>query len=83
MSQSPRSVTVVGEPPAPRMEVVGVALGPDYFWIAGHWNWDGNRWTWMGGRYERHPHFHPGASFEQGHWDRRGGNSVWVEGRWH
>jgi hypothetical protein len=79
----PAPVLVVGEPPAPRVEVIGTAPGPDYFWIAGHWNWEGGRWVWLNGRYDRHPHYHPGASWEQGRWERRGGNSVWVEGRWH
>jgi hypothetical protein len=78
----PAPVVVVGQPPAPRVEVVTTAPGPDYFWIAGRWNWDGGRWVWLNGHYERHPHFHPGGGWEQGHWEHRGGNSVWVEGRW-
>jgi hypothetical protein len=68
-------------PPAPIVETIGVAPGPEYFWIGGHWHWNGG-WVWIGGRYERHPHYHPGAFWEAGHWDRRGGNWVWREGRW-
>jgi hypothetical protein len=76
-------VVAEGAPPPPRVEVIGTAPGPDYFWVAGHWTWNGGRWVWLAGSYRRHPHFHPGGGWEQGHWDRRGNNSVWVEGRWH
>jgi hypothetical protein len=69
------------EPPAPIAEVVGVAPGPDYFWIGGHWHWNGG-WVWLRGHYDRHPHFHPGGGWDAGHWDRRGGSWVWHEGHW-
>jgi WXXGXW repeat (2 copies) len=79
----PAPIVVVGTPPSPRQEVIGVAPGPDFFWISGRWNWDGGRWVWLSGHYERHPHYHSGGGYEQGHWERReGGNSVWIEGRW-
>jgi hypothetical protein len=68
-------------PPAPIYESVGIAPGPDYFWIGGHWHWN-HGWVWVHGRYDRHPHFHQGAGWEAGRWDRRGGNYVWVEGHW-
>jgi hypothetical protein len=68
-------------PPAPLFEAVPYAPGPDFFWIGGHWNWNG-RWVWVHGRYDRHPHFHPGAGWEAGRWDRRGGSWVWHEGHW-
>jgi hypothetical protein len=68
-------------PPTPIYEAVPVAPGPDYFWIGGHWHWN-HGWVWVHGRFDRHPHFHQGAGWEEGHWDRRGGSYVWIEGRW-
>ena len=69
------------EPPAPIVEVEGVAPGPDFFWIGGHWHWN-HGWVWLHGRYDRHPHFHPGGGWEAGRWDHRGSNWVWREGHW-
>jgi hypothetical protein len=68
-------------PPAPMMETIPIAPGPDYFWIGGHWHWN-HGWVWLAGHYDRHPHFHEGAGWEAGHWDHHGGNYVWVEGHW-
>jgi hypothetical protein len=68
-------------PPVPIFETVPVAPGPDYFWIGGHWHWN-HGWVWVGGRFDRHPHYHPGAGWEAGHWDRRGGSWVWFDGHW-
>jgi len=70
------------EPPAPVVEAVPVAPGPDFFWIGGRWSWQG-RWVWVRGHFERHPHWHPGGYWEAGHWDREHGHFVWHEGRWH
>jgi len=75
-------VVIEQEPPAPMVEVIPGAPGPDYFWIGGHWGWSGGRWSWVHGRYDRHPHFHPGGGWEAGHWDRRGGGWAWHEGHW-
>ena len=77
----PVEVIASEEPPAPIVEAVPVAPGPDFFWIGGHWHWNGG-WVWIRGHYNRHPHFHPGAGWVAGHWDRRGGAWVWREGHW-
>jgi hypothetical protein len=69
------------EPPAPIVEAVPFAPGPDYFWIGGHWHWN-HGWVWLRGRFDRHPHFHPGGGWDAGRWDRRGGSWVWHEGHW-
>ena len=79
--QSPVEVFVNEAPPPPRHERIYPAPGPDYFWIGGHWNWQG-RWVWISGRYERHPHYHPGAAWIDGHWENRRGGFVWIEGSW-
>ncbi|HEY1848000.1 MAG TPA: hypothetical protein VGG37_02285 [Opitutaceae bacterium] len=68
-------------PPAPIYEAVPASPGPEFFWIGGHWQWNG-RWVWTHGRYARHPHFHPGGSWEAGRWDRHNGRYVWHEGHW-
>jgi len=80
-SGQPVEVVASEEPPAPINEVVPVAPGPEFFWIGGHWHWN-RGWVWVGGRFERHPHFHPGASWDPGHWDRRANGWVWREGHW-
>ena len=75
-------IVVQAAPPAPIAEDYGVAPGPDFFWIGGHWGWAGGRWAWNRGYWGRHPHWHPGGGWEAGHWDRRGGGYVWREGHW-
>lgn len=77
----PVEVVASEEPPAAIVEAIPASPGPEYFWIGGHWHWAGG-WVWVKGRYERHPHFHPGAYWEAGHWGHRSGSWVWFEGRW-
>jgi len=77
----PVEVIAQEAPPAPIVEAIPMAPGPEFFWIGGHWHWSGG-WVWVRGHYERHPHYHPGAAWESGHWDRRGGAWVWREGHW-
>jgi hypothetical protein len=33
--------------PAPLVEAMTVAPGPDYEWMPGYWNWDGSTWIWV------------------------------------
>jgi hypothetical protein len=68
-------------PPAPYVETIPVAPGPDFFWIGGRWAWRG-RWVWTAGHYDRHPHFHPGGGWEPGRWERVNGRYAWREGHW-
>jgi hypothetical protein len=69
-------------PPAPQVEVYGVAPGPGYFWVGGYWGWEGGRHVWHGGNWERpRPgyawvphrwvHERDGWHFAQGHWNHR------------
>lgn len=44
------AVTVA--PPAPQVEVVGVAPYPGYVWLGGYWNWTGHRHEWVGGHWD-------------------------------
>jgi hypothetical protein len=78
----PVSGTVVMEsPPVDRVEVVGVAPGPDFIWIGGWWSWNG-RWCWNDGHWARPPHAH--AVWSPGRWapHPHGRGFVWMGGRW-
>jgi len=68
-------------PPAPRVEVIGVAPAPGYVWIGGYWNWVGERHVWVpGGWRPGRPGYYwvphrwvaagGGWRLEQGHWAR-------------
>ena len=72
----------VAPPPAPaaEVEVVPVAPGPEFVWVAGYHRWNGHHYVWIRGRYERRPHGR--AHWAPAHWEVRGRVHVWVEGRW-
>ncbi len=68
-------------PPAPQVEVIGVAPGPGYVWGAGYWDWVGGRHVWVGGHwmagrpgYHWVPHrwvgYRGGYRMARGHWER-------------
>ena len=72
---------VMVAPPAPRVEVVGVAPSPGYVWIGGYWNWVGGRHEWVPGRWAAgRPGYHwvahswvragDGWRMHAGHWER-------------
>jgi hypothetical protein len=67
-------------PPPPAVEVVPVAPGPDYYWVAGYHRWYRGRYMWVGGRYYRRPY--AAARWQPAHWEVRGRGRMWVEGRW-
>src|ERR1700694_4435073 len=50
----------VGTPPPPPPVVVtgpvGVAPGPGYVWVPGHWDWVGDRWVWVEGAWVLRPY---------------------------
>jgi hypothetical protein len=73
--------TVQVAPPAPQVEVVGVAPAPGYVWLGGYWGWSGGRYAWNAGHWEAGrpgyhwvPHrwvaYHGGYRMQQGHWAR-------------
>ncbi len=66
-------------PPAPRTEIIGVAPGPEYFWVGGHYYWSGGVYAWRPGYWERH---RPGHVWVPGYWDRHPHGHYWVEGHW-
>lgn len=77
-----REVVVTEAPPAPRVEVIGVAPSPRHVWISGHWAWDGRgrHYAWVNGYWEVRPREY--ASYTPGHWERTGNTWVYVEGYW-
>jgi WXXGXW repeat (2 copies) len=70
---------VLVAPPAPRVEVVGVAPNPGYVWIGGYWNWVGGRHVWVPGRWDRG---RPGYHWEAHTWVREGDGWRMRPGRW-
>ena len=76
----PGRVYVVDRPPRLRREVIPVAPGPRYAWMAGRWERAGRGWVWMGGRYvvppSRYRAWVPGA------WHRGRHGWYYVDGHW-
>ena len=70
---------VTASPPAPQVEVIGVAPGPGYYWVPGYWAWQG-RWVWIGGCWTIRPH--PHAVWVGGRWAHHAHGYVWVRGYW-
>ncbi|HXP66961.1 MAG TPA: YXWGXW repeat-containing protein [Steroidobacteraceae bacterium] len=70
---------VMVAPPAPRVEVIGVAPSPGYVWIGGYWNWVGGRHVWVPGRWDRG---RPGYHWEAHAWVREGDGWRMRPGRW-
>lgn len=68
------------QPPAPEVDVVGVAPGPGYVWIAGHHVWRSGHYVWLGGRFELPPRGH--SRWVAGHWQRSRRGWYFVEGHW-
>jgi len=50
---APPTASVASLPPAPAplVEPMVLAPGPDYIWIAGEWGWYWGRWAWCGGHW--------------------------------
>jgi hypothetical protein len=71
---------VMVAPPAPQVEVVGVAPAPGLVWVGGYWNWVDGRHVWVGGRWQAPPRgyhtwvphrwvaYRGGWRLERGHW---------------
>ena len=75
----PGYVVVPGPPPAPRVDVVGVAPAPGYIWISGYWGWGGAQYVWHPGRWSAP---RPGYNWMAPRWEQHGG--AWRErpGHW-
>lgn len=73
-----RDVVMV-EPPAPRVEVVGVAPYPGYIWLGGYWRWNGNRHEWIEGHWQAP---RPGYRWAPHHWVHERNGWYLSEGHW-
>ena len=73
---------VVQEPvaPAPVVESVVVAPGPDYIWVAGEWTWYWGHWVWCGGHWAVPPYRE--ARWFRGGWSDYHGHRAWLPGHW-
>ena len=81
--------------PAPIVETIPVAPGPNYHWVPGHYAWQG-RWVWNPGHYivgvvpvmpvaiVETPPPSPGAGFfwVRGHYVWERGGWAWHAGHW-
>lgn len=54
---APQASVATSPPPAPLVEPVVVAPGPDYYWIPGVWFWLDDRWTWRRGYWHEPYHY--------------------------
>ena len=66
-------------PPAPQVEVYGVAPYPGAVWIGGYWNWVGGRHVWVGGHWD---HGRPGYHWVPHAWVHEGGGWRMHQGHW-
>ncbi|HMK84526.1 MAG TPA: hypothetical protein VK437_01095 [Steroidobacteraceae bacterium] len=66
-------------PPAPQVEVVGVAPTPGFVWFGGYWNWVGGRHVWVAGHWGPG---RPGYHWVPHAWVHEGGGWRMHEGHW-
>jgi hypothetical protein len=66
-------------PPAPQVEVYGVAPQPGFVWFGGYWNWVGGRHVWVPGYWGPG---RPGYHWVPHTWVRAGGGWRMREGHW-
>ena len=72
-------VVAYAAPPELRIETVGVAPAPGYFWVGGSWFWEGGRYAWHGGYWERP---RPGYHWVAHSWQHSNGNWHERPGHW-
>jgi hypothetical protein len=68
------------EPPAPLVEVQGVAPGPDFIWIGGFWGWNGHAYAWNAGHWGHRPY--AGAGWVEGRWEHTSHGWHHDSGHW-
>ena len=66
-------------PPAPQVEVVGVAPTPGYVWFGGYWDWVEGRHVWHAGYWGPG---RPGYHWVPHTWVRAGGGWRMAPGHW-
>ncbi len=76
----PGAIFVRVGPPVYREEVIGVAPGPEYVWVAGYWAWGGSDYYWVPGSWVMRPY--PRAVWVPGRWHGNRRGWFWAPGRW-
>lgn len=66
-------------PPAPQVEVIGVAPYSGYIWLGGAWFWEGGRHIWHPGHWEAP---RAGHVWMPHHWEHDGRYWHFREGYW-
>ena len=66
-------------PPAPQVEVIGVAPYVGHIWLGGAWFWEGGRHIWHPGHWEAP---RPGHIWVPHHWQNDGRSWHFREGYW-
>lgn len=66
-------------PPPVRVETIGVAPAPGYFWVGGAWFWEGGRYAWHPGRWEAP---RPGYHWVAHEWRPVGNTWHMTPGHW-
>ncbi len=74
-----RAGIVTVAPPAPHVEIIGIAPTPGYVWFPGYWNWNGGAHVWVGGYWGPG---RPGYYWAPHAWVRYGGEWRMAPGRW-
>ena len=73
-------VVVRTAPPAPRVEVRGVAPSANHVWVDGYWVHADQRWTWVPGHWEVRPRAN--AAWVPGSWAQTSTGWAWTPGHW-
>jgi hypothetical protein len=76
----PGQVYIVDRPPPERVEVIPVAPGPSYVWVAGYWSRDRQSWNWVPGRWVSPESRY--RAWAPGHWARSRRGWYYIDGHW-
>lgn len=76
----PDRVYVIDRLPPVRAELIPVAPGPHYVWVAGRWQRAGYGWAWAGGHYVVPPSRY--RSWAPGAWHHGRQGWYYVDGHW-
>jgi hypothetical protein len=72
--------TVPAMPAVPADVAQGVSPGPNYFWVAGYYDWRGDHYAWVPGNWMLTPT--TTSVWVSAHWENTAGGYTWVPGHW-
>jgi hypothetical protein len=77
----PTVMVSAGPPPPPPPQLMGMAPGPGFVWVDGHWGRRSGNWAWVDSGWRRPPR--RGARWTSGRWSPQpSGVYAWRDGRW-